>query len=272
MRRLTTATIAAVYVLVALRPSVGVGQVHSGSARGAARAPGRARETRYRFALRDAELPDLIRAVGNVTGRRFIGTGPPVPVRITVLDPRPLTAGEVWLAAAAALRSNGLEIVDDRGRLTLSSQRAAPLTPGPAPETVVRVFPLRHVPASELAELLQHLLRGAGHALAYDVTRSVVVAGDPTRIAALVPIVQQLDAPLGDQHIWLEAVHYSVAQELAERLRELFGASLGTTASDGTHVSQVIAHAPTNSLIIVANERGYLRIAELLRRLDVATY
>ena len=89
---------------------------------------------------------------------------------------------------------------------------------------------------------------------------------------------------VGDQ-IWIEPVHYGMASDIAARLDEVFdlkgggaaagakggtpGAAGGGTLGSDLHVAKVLPDDRSNSLVIIATERAYLRILEFIKRLDV---
>src|SRR5690606_22511205 len=80
--------------------------------------------------------------------------------------------------------------------------------------------------------------------------------------------------------VWVEPIHYAAANEIAQKLTEIFevkgaaaqpakGAPQASSSASEVRVTKIIPEDRTNSLIIVATERAYLRILELIRRLDV---
>jgi general secretion pathway protein D len=121
-------------------------------------------------------------------------------------------------------------------------------------------------------------------------------------------ILAEIDIPRTGEQVWIEPVHYAEAEELAETLRAIFpseggGAGGGGGAAGGAaqrvtpragkapitregggqaetgastvagrggevRVSAIIPDERSNQLIIVATERGYLRILEVMRVLD----
>jgi general secretion pathway protein D len=66
--------------------------------------------------------------------------------------------------------------------------------------------------------------------------------------------------------MWIEPIHYGAAADYAQRINELFPLAAG----NGGDLLRVLAEEQTNSLIIVGLEAGYLRLLELLKRLDTA--
>ena len=84
----------------------------------------------------EADLATVIAAVSKITGRRFIVTGSPPPVKITVFSPRPVCPDDAFQAFLSALAANGLTVVR-RGRfyVVMSADDAVR---GPVPVVVER--------------------------------------------------------------------------------------------------------------------------------------
>lgn len=78
---------------------------------------------RVMFNFSNAGLPDLVRAISEVTGKRFIVTGNLPPLEATLYSPDPITADEAYQAFLGVLATNGLTVVP-RGRLLV-------ITPSP---------------------------------------------------------------------------------------------------------------------------------------------
>jgi hypothetical protein len=66
---------------------------------------------RFAFDFEDAELPELVRLIGAITGKRFILTGKLPAVHATVRSPEPVTADEAYGAFLSILQANGLTVV-----------------------------------------------------------------------------------------------------------------------------------------------------------------
>ncbi|MFO0762477.1 MAG: hypothetical protein U0359_38920 [Byssovorax sp.] len=71
---------------------------------------------RYDLCLEDAGLPELVRAVSAITGKRFVLTGALPTVKASVCPPERVTAEEAYHAFLTILASNGLTVVP-RGRM-----------------------------------------------------------------------------------------------------------------------------------------------------------
>jgi general secretion pathway protein D len=73
------------------------------------------RDGRFAFAFDDADLPDLVRLVSRITGKRFIYSGKMPTLHASAHAPDPVTAEEAYGAFLTILQENGLTVVE-RGR------------------------------------------------------------------------------------------------------------------------------------------------------------
>jgi general secretion pathway protein D len=141
---------------------------------------------------------------------------------------------------------------------------------------------LRNVNAEEVSNVLGHFKSKDGDIVVYGPGNLLIITDTGTNIQRMMRILEDVDiAGVGDQ-IWIEPIHYGNASDIAQRLDEVFdikaGASGGgksekggTTVSVGSdvHVSKILSDDRSNSLVIIATERAYLRILEFIKRLDV---
>jgi general secretion pathway protein D len=94
----------------------------------------------------------------------------------------------------------------------------------------------------------------------------------------MLELVEEIDVGGAGDQVWVEPMHYMTATEISQRINEIFDVKPGAapaqpkapgSALSDTHIGKIIPDDRSNSLIIVATERGYLRVLELIRRLDV---
>ncbi|MBN1773357.1 MAG: type II secretion system secretin GspD [Deltaproteobacteria bacterium] len=262
---------------------------------------------RIQFNLQDVDLPILVRIISNITGRRFILGAKARSIKATVFSPEEVTAGEAYRAFLAVLQSNGMTVVP-AGRYWVitesagAAQEAVPVyrdgesTPSDA-RMVTRIHRLRHVGAEEIANLLNRFKSRDGDVTPYPPTNTVILTDFGNNVQRLLVILQELDVAGTGERIWVEPVHYADAEELAQKIQEVFEATgiaasaqqggrrttqeevkpatgqtghAGATETVVTRLTKVLAEPRTNALIIVATEPAYLQVLELVRRLDVA--
>jgi general secretion pathway protein D len=72
-------------------------------------------EARFAFDFDDVDLPELVRLVGGITGKRFVYTGKMPALHASAHSPDRVTAEGAYQAFLAILEANGLTVVV-RGR------------------------------------------------------------------------------------------------------------------------------------------------------------
>lgn len=263
-------------------------------------APGK----RITFNLEGADLPDLVRLISQLTGKRFIMPSKLRSIQATVYAPTKVTIAEAYQAFLSILELNGmglvpagryLKIVESGG---IENKPIRLQTDGngvPRGDTfLTRLQPLEHIAAEDAAELLGRFKSADGNITAYAPSNMLIITDTGTNMNRMMRILGVIDVPRTSEHIWVEPVHYANASEMAQSLSEIFEpAGKGTTAkatapakrkgkgkaapTSGTvgsrqgesRITKILADERTNSLIILATEPAYLRILEMLRQLDV---
>lgn len=274
--------------------------------------------TRVTFNLEDADLPDLVRLISNLTGKRFILPGKVRSIKATVFAPTKVSVQEAYNAFLSILEVNGLTVVP-AGRYLKIAETAnvqtnpIPLYTGGSPTPgqdrfLTRLHRLTNVSAEDVATLLAQFKSQAGSVTAYAPTNTLILTDTGTQIRRMLRLIEAIDVPRTGEQIWIEKIHYADAAEIAGRLTEIFptaGGGGGAAASPAaaartkrraarrpakagtkqaaaaagpttvgsrtgeSRITNIIADERTNSLIILATERAYLRIMELIRALDV---
>ena len=259
--------------------------------------------TRVTFNLEEAELPDLVRLISNMTGRRFILPTKLRAIKATVFAPTKVTVAEAYQAFLSVLEVNGftvvpagryLKIVEATNieRQTIPLYEDGSATPS-SDRYVTRIHHLENVSADDVTNLLGRFKSASGNITSYGPTNMLIITDTGAQIRRMLRLVAAIDLPRSGTQTWIEPIHYANAGEMAARLLEIFPADvastakkapaakarpakgratqpllIGSTASEST-IRNIIADERTNSLIIIATERAYLRILEMIRQLDV---
>lgn len=266
---------------------------------------------RVTFNLEDADLPDLIRLISDITGRRFIVPGKIRSIKATVYAPTQVTAAEAYRAFLSILQLNGLAVVPAGRYLKvvesagIENQPIPTYTRGgatPADDRyLTRLQRLENITAEDAATLLTRFKSREGQVSSYGPTNTLILTDTGSNIRRMMRVLRAVDVPQTGEQIWIEPVHYADATELATRLQEIFPAS-GTAGggsaparrptpqrrpvpqnpensatpaqgagnvSGPSRVTKILADERTNSLILLATERAYLRILEMIRALDI---
>jgi general secretion pathway protein D len=259
---------------------------------------------RFAFNLVDADLIELIKIIGNITGKSFIIGGAVPKIKATIYAPTKITAREAYQTFLSVLQVNHLTVMPSGRYLKIVPNKNAIAQNTPilrnAPnrdQIITRLQPLVYVSAEEMSGLLSKFKSPEGDITVYSPTNTLIITDYGTSIRRLVRLISLLDVAGTREQIWIEPVNYASADEIAARIQEIFDVgstggkkaatkkraakgkkagkvtpevAMGDDAGAGAvNYSKVIADERTNSLIIVASEEGYLRILELVKVLDV---
>lgn len=217
-----------------------------------------------------------------------------------------VTADEAYAAFLSALDANGLTTYPVGKYIKIVEKRAAKGTNIPtlleddAPYTtneqmVTKVFKLRYVEAEPVRAVIQQLVSRDGDTAAFP--PDVIIVNDlGLNLHRLERIIERLDAPSSNDEIRVIQVQYATATDIAEKLRQVFEeknrkpgqrpgqATIapqpgqpppppGAPAMSGTEgipatLSQIIPDDRTNKLVVIANDKAFQRILEILKHLD----
>ena len=252
------------------------------------------RGARFAFNLVDADLIELIKIIGNITGKSFIIGGTVPKIKATIYAPTKISAEEAYQTFLSVLQVNNLTVMPSGRYLKIVPNKNAISQNTPIMQNVpnrdqiiTRLQPLQYVSADDLSALLTKFKSPEGDITVYSATNTLIITDYGTSIRRLTRLIDMLDVPGTREEIWIEPVNYASADEIASRIQEIFDISAkgakktaprkgakGTVAVEAAedeevNFSKVISDERTNSLIIVASEEGYLRILELVKVLDV---
>jgi len=256
---------------------------------------------RVTFNLEEAELPDLVRLISNMTGRRFILPTKLRAIKATVFAPTKVTVAEAYQAFLSVLEVNGFTVVPAGRYLkiveaTNVEQQTLPIyedgrTVPASDRYVTRIQHLENVSAEDVTNLLGRFKSASGNITSYGPTNMVIITDTGAQIRRMLRLVAAIDLPRSGTQTWIEPIHNANVVDMAERLLEIFPAEatatktparktsaakkrgnepvlVGDVAAEST-IRNIIADERTNSLIIIATERAYLRILEMIRQLDI---
>jgi general secretion pathway protein D len=247
----------------------------------------RSPNARVTFSLEDADLPELVRVIGQLTGRRFIfGNKVNKNLKATVYSPQKVTVAEAYQAFLSILETNGLTVVP-QGRFlkimdTQGSAAATPLyRPGRAVPNedryVTRMHRLKHASATEMKGVIEKFKSKDGSVEVVDASNMLIMTDTGNNIRRMMQILQEIDVGSAGDQIWIQPVHYGAASDIVGRINELFDVKAASAkpgpgaaqAAGDLHIAKVLADDRSNSIVIVATEKAYLRMLEFIKRIDI---
>jgi general secretion pathway protein D len=242
------------------------------------------------FNLDDADLPELVKAISNITGRRFIYGGKLRQIKATVYSPEKVTVAEAYSAFLSILETNGmtviphgrfLKIVETPGIASQTTPVIGVATPVPGEDRfVTRLYRVSNVDATEVANVLGKFKSKEGDVTVYAPGNLLVLTDTGSNIQRMLRIVEEVDVGSAGDQLFVEPVHYGQATELANKLNEILdlkggaggggrGGKGAAGASGGPAGARIVADDRTNSLVITSTQGDYMRLLELIKRIDV---
>ncbi len=238
---------------------------------------------RIALQLEEAELGDLVRTIGELTGKRFVIASPKLAkVKASVFAPQKVTVGEAYQAFLAVLSANGLTVVPQSGfyKIVESADVARQLTPlerGELPREeryVTRIHRLAHLPAEDVAtNVLSKLATKDASIVPYgDV---LIITESSANLRRMLEVLDVIDQGGEADKVWLRPIQFLPAAQVEKELSEMLGlkgASQGAPSPAGAalHVARIVALERPNAVVVVGTRASFDRIERLLEMIDVA--
>jgi general secretion pathway protein D len=241
------------------------------------------------FTIEEGDLSELITTISTITGKRFIYGGKVRNIKVNIYAPKnqKITVDEAYQTFLSVLETNGLTVIPHGKFLKIVesagvANQTTPLfnTGQPVPSEdrfVTRLYRVSHISVDEMNTLLTKFKSKDGDITVYAPGNLLILTDTAANIRRMLELIEEVDVGGAGDQVWVEPMHYMTATEISQRINEIFdvkpaaaapGRPAGSALSD-THIGKIIPDDRSNSLIIVATERGYLRVLELIRRLDV---
>lgn len=250
------------------------------------------------FNFPDADIVDLAKTLGKLTGKNFI-LEKDVKGRISIISNSPVTVPEAWKAFLTALDVNGFAIIPSGKYLRIARQRDArdkqlkTYTGEKTPNTdslITRIFTLKYINAEEVARTFRNFMPPNSRIIAYEQSNKVIVTDTGSNIIKLAKMLEILDIEDYDATIEVLPIKYASATEISKLVDTLIpgtssmgvpgmpptggssrfgsGKFSGRRTKEGGVIDTIIPDERTNTLIIHANAKGIAQVQELIAKLD----
>ena len=230
----------------------------------------KAQETTITPNYRDADIRQIIEAVGEVTGRNFI-LDPRVTARVTMLSSTPMSPDAFYEAFLSILQVNGyvamttdnvVKIVPDAMARQYSGMLS---TDGTAADDIVtQVVQVQNVGAAQLVPILRPLIPQYGHLAAHPGSNMLIVSDRSSNVDRMLRIIRRIDQS-NDDEIEIVRLEHASAAEIVRVLTAL----IQTPRTDGAPVTiSLISDARTNSVLVGGDKTERLRMRALIAHLD----
>ncbi len=246
----------------------------------------------YKVALTldDADLSDLVRTIGQLTGRRFIvASAHAKGLKATLYAPEKVSVAEAYQAFLAVLQANALTVIPSGAFWKIIDTQDVTKQPTPVARAgdgatgeeryVTRVLRLHHVNAEDIAAtVLGKFATRDASVVAYAPGNIVILTDTGENIRRMQRILEDLDVAAPGDKVWLEPLNYVSSATVQKELAEVFdvkpaaatkGAAPAGTASGGDRLTRLVAIDRPNALVIVGSEAAYARVLSFIQRIDL---
>ena len=216
---------------------------------------------------READLRQVVEAVGEVTGRNFL-VDPRVTGQVTFLSYSPMSAEAFYEAFLATLQIHGFIAVESEDVVRIVPDATARVHPGLAEETggdriVTQVVQLANVGAAQLVPILRPLIPQYGHLAAHPGSNTLIIVDRGSNVDRMLSIIGRMDQST-DEEIEVIRLENASAGEVVTML----GALEQGAVTEGIPPMQIAADDRTNSILLSGPTDRRLRYRALIAHLD----
>jgi general secretion pathway protein D len=204
----------------------------------------------------NTEIEAVVRAIGQYTGKVFV-VDPRIKGTLSLTIDQPLSPEQAMAALSAALRLQGIVLVESGGVVRVVPEADAKLQGGSVQsgrpdagrgdELVTQVFRLNYAAAASVVPVLRPLIAPNNTISAYPANNTIVVTDFAENVRRIARIIAAIDTPAGSD-IEIVRLQHAIASDLAVLLGRMLD-----QAAQGADPSQrvsVLAEPSSNSLLI----------------------
>ncbi len=220
---------------------------------------------------KDADLGQIIQAVGEVTGKNFI-IDPRVNAKVTMVSSTPMSPAAFYEAFLAVLQVYGyvavpagkvIKIVPNTDLRQLPANDLPNTVSSTSDEIVTQIMTLKNVSAAQLVPMLRPLIPTYGHLAAYPGGNMLIISDRASNVNRIARIIQRMDES-GDEPIEVIPLHNAASADVVRIVNSL---SQGAGAEAGTLV-KLVADDRTNSVLLSGERSARLRLKALIFNMD----
>ncbi len=219
---------------------------------------------------KDADLRQIVEAVGEVTGKNFL-IDPRVDAKVTMLSSTPMSPEAFYEAFLSILEVHGFITAPSGDLIKILPNASARQYPGflstdgaGLDDMVTQVIQVQNVGAAQLVPILRPLIPQYGHLAAHPGSNMLIISDRAANVARMISIIRRIDQS-NDEDIEVVPLSHASAAEIVRVLTTLTQAP----RTDGMPVTtSLVADARTNSVLIGGDRSERLRLRALIAHLD----
>jgi general secretion pathway protein D len=222
---------------------------------------------------KDADIRQVIEAVGEVTGKNFI-LDPRVKAQVTMLSATPMSPDAFYEAFLSILSVYGFVAVPAGDVIKILPDANARQVPGAESEPgggrpddiVTRVIAVQNVAAAQLVPILRPLIPQYGHLAAHPPSNLLIISDRASNVDRMARIIERIDQAADQDYEVIQLEHAS-ASEIVKIIAALNQAGQQAEGGGGPRIS-VVADERTNSVLLTGDKTDRLRFRALIAHLD----
>ncbi|HSE01970.1 MAG TPA: type II secretion system secretin GspD [Burkholderiales bacterium] len=230
---------------------------------------GAAAQERVTLNFSNTEIEAVVRAISQFTGKVFI-VDPRVKGTLNLTIEQPLSPDQALAALSAALRLQGIVLVESGGVVRVVPEADAKLQGGAVQsgpsvtrgdQLVTQVFRLNYAAAASIVQVLRPLIAPNNTISAYPANNTIVVTDYGENVRRIARIIAAVDTPAGSE-IDIIRLEHAIASDLAVLLGKTLDA-----AAQGADASQrvtVLAEPSSNSLLVRSASPARVNLVRML--------
>ena len=222
---------------------------------------------------KDADIRQVIEAVGAVTGKNFV-LDPRVKAQVTMLSSAPMTPDAFYEAFLSILSvygfvavpsGNVVKVLPDANARQMPGAESGPGGGKLADDLVTRVIAVDNVAAAQLVPILRPLIPQYGHLAAHPPSNLLIISDRASNVERMMRIIDRIDQ---ESSADFEVIRLENASA-AEVVRVVTSLGQGAKSEGGAApAATVVADDRTNSILVSGDKNERLRLRTLVAHLD----
>ncbi|MDP7093804.1 MAG: secretin N-terminal domain-containing protein, partial [Gammaproteobacteria bacterium] len=221
---------------------------------------------------KDADIQQVIEAVGEITGKNFI-IDPRVKAQVTMVSSSPMSAEAFYEAFLSILQVYGfvavpsgevIKILPDANARQLPGWEGAVEKNRRADDIVTQVVMVKNVAAAQLVPILRPLIPQYGHLAAHPASNMLIISDRAANVERIKTIIRRIDQSSDEEYEVIPLIHASAT----ETVRVITALQQGNGADASGQRTTVVADERTNSILVSGEKTNRLRLRTLIAHLD----
>lgn len=221
--------------------------------------------------FKDADITQIIEAVGAATGRNFI-IDPRVRAQVTMLSTTPMTPEQFYQAFLSILSVHGfvavpsgnlIKVLPDANMRQLPANDLPGRVSSTSDEVVTQVVAVKSVSAAQLVPVLRPMMPQNAQLAAVTGTNMLIISDRANNVSRLMRIIERIDRG-GNSDVDVIPLQSATAGDTVRVLTALLGAGGG----DAGNAVRIVADDRSNSIMISGDQNQRLRVKALIAHLD----